>query len=194
MYSKSLLIAVAAFALTTGGAHAYVGNKLLLRAGLSYEQVAALEEARVLRESGEVEKARDVLLEAGIDEEALAALRAASRAARVDIKAAVAANDFSAFEAAVAGTEIAQIIANEEAFLRLVAAYTHAAQGRHQAARVLLDELGVPALLLRGDGKPLRAHQHHERRGHYHQEAIQVALRANDPETARAIREEMGEE
>lgn len=193
MYPKSLLVAVAAFALTTGGAQAYVGSKLLLRSGLSNEQVAALEEARMLKEDGEVEKARDVLVEAGIDEAALSALKIASRAARGDIKEAVMANDFTAFLLAVSGTEMARLISTEEEFSQLVSAYAHAAEGERREAKALLDKLGISPLLLRGEGKPRNAHRRHELHRRYHQEAIQVALRANDRETARAIREEMGE-
>jgi len=71
MQSKSLLIAIAAFAVTTTGVHAYGGEDILEKAGLSEEQKSALAQAHVLRSSGDVNAARDVLVKAGIDEEAL---------------------------------------------------------------------------------------------------------------------------
>ena len=64
--SKSLLIAIAAFALTTNGAQAYSGE-VLERAGLTESQRNAFETARELRANGDNEKARDVLVDAGID-------------------------------------------------------------------------------------------------------------------------------
>lgn len=64
--SKSLLIAIAAFALTTNGALAYSGE-VLERAGLTESQRNAFETARELRANGDNEKARDVLVDAGID-------------------------------------------------------------------------------------------------------------------------------
>lgn len=68
MQSKSFLMAVAAFAVTTTGVHAYGGSKILNKAGISEEQIVAFEEARELRRSGDIEAARDRLIEAGIDE------------------------------------------------------------------------------------------------------------------------------
>jgi hypothetical protein len=67
VYSKSLLIAIAAFALTASGAHAFSGEALM-RAGLTASQRAAFEVARELRLEGDITGARDLLVEAGIDE------------------------------------------------------------------------------------------------------------------------------
>ena len=50
MQSKSLLIAIAAFAVTTTGVQAYGGTKILNRAGLSENQIEAIEEARELKQ------------------------------------------------------------------------------------------------------------------------------------------------
>ncbi|MCA9367708.1 hypothetical protein KC887_05635 [Candidatus Kaiserbacteria bacterium] len=69
-YSKSLLIAVAALAVTATGAYAYSGD-------LTDEQRSALEQARELRQAGDFVGARDALLEAGFDESALKKLRRA---------------------------------------------------------------------------------------------------------------------
>lgn len=67
-YSKSLLIAVAALAVTATGAYAYTGD-------LTEEQRTALTEARELRQAGDFTAARDKLLEAGFDESTLKKLR-----------------------------------------------------------------------------------------------------------------------
>ncbi len=72
-YSKSLLIAVAALAVTTTGAYAHSG--LLSRLELSEEQRAALQVAHELRQDGDLDAARDILLQAGFDEETLEQMR-----------------------------------------------------------------------------------------------------------------------
>lgn len=74
--SKSLLIAIAAFALTTNGAQAYSGE-VLERAGLTETQRTAFETARELRAHGDNEKARDVLVDAGIDTSVIERVRSA---------------------------------------------------------------------------------------------------------------------
>jgi len=73
--SKSLLIAIAAFALTTNGAQAFSGE-VLERAGLSETQRHAFETARELRAQGNNEQARDVLVDAGIDTSIIERVRA----------------------------------------------------------------------------------------------------------------------
>jgi predicted DNA binding protein len=77
MQSKSLLIAVAAFAVTATGVQAFQGTELLQKAGLTEEQIEAFESAREKREAGDLAGARDVLIEAGVDEEVLASVREA---------------------------------------------------------------------------------------------------------------------
>ncbi len=72
---KALLIAIAAFAVTATGVQAYVGNEQLNKAGFSEQQIQALVQARELKSQGEIDKARDVLLKAGFDEEKVANLR-----------------------------------------------------------------------------------------------------------------------
>lgn len=67
MKSKSFLIAVAALAVTASSTNAF-HDVLLKRAGLSKEQLAAFEVAQELSREGDVTAARDVLVEAGIDE------------------------------------------------------------------------------------------------------------------------------
>jgi predicted DNA binding protein len=71
MKSKPFLIAVAAFALSASGVQAFGNSHMLERAGLSQAQISAFEIAREKRESGDLRGARDVLLEAGVDETVL---------------------------------------------------------------------------------------------------------------------------
>lgn len=74
--SKSILIAIAAFALTATGTQAFSGDALI-KAGLTDSQRAAFEAARELRAEGDTAAARDVLIEAGIDEKVLEQVRSA---------------------------------------------------------------------------------------------------------------------
>jgi hypothetical protein len=199
MNSKSLLIAIAAFAVTASGAQAYVGTKTLTRAGLSTEQISALEEARSLRAEGEVEKARNVLVEAGVDEAALAAIREAARAAREAMHEAIDAGDFVAFREAVIDTPLADIITTEADFELFREAHELRAKGKHGEAREILDELGVPEFT--GAHKGLgHGHGHgHGRRGDRpalsdeQRDALRAARQANDMATVRAILDEAGE-
>jgi len=73
--STSLAFALAAFVVTTSGAYAFKDQAFLTQAGLSDDQVIAMQEARELRKMGDVEAARDVLVEAGVDLELVHELR-----------------------------------------------------------------------------------------------------------------------
>ncbi len=73
--STSFAFALAAFALTITSVQAFGSHEFLTKAGLSDDQVVAVQEARELRRMGEVDAARDVLVEAGIDEDLLHELR-----------------------------------------------------------------------------------------------------------------------
>lgn len=71
MKSTPFLLAVAAFALTASGVQAFQNTSMLERAGLSQAQITAFEIAREKRTAGDIEGARDVLVEAGVDENVL---------------------------------------------------------------------------------------------------------------------------
>lgn len=195
--SKSLLIAIAAFAVTATGAQAYVGTKALSRAGLSTEQITALEEARTLRIEGEVEKARNVLVEAGIDEEALAAVREAAYAARMAMHQALEDGDYSAFKESIKDTPLADIITTEADFELFAEAHDLKRSGNHAEAKEIFANLGLPERdehHVRGQGR------HHGTDGFGHgslsedqRSALQAARQANDPATVRAILDEAGE-
>lgn len=191
MQTKPFLIAAAAFAVTATGVYAQ-GNtdKILERANLSEEQKSALHTAHDLRKSGDFEAARDTLLNAGFDEETLHSLRNAGHEVRTEIKAAIEADDYAAFKLAAEGTPMAEQITSKEQFDRLVEAYQLRKNGDFEAAREVMDDLGI---------KP-RGHM----KGHFksqnnladlteeERDAFKEARRANDKEAAHAILEEAG--
>jgi hypothetical protein len=197
MNSKSLLIAIAAFAVTATGAQAYVGTRTLERAGLTVEQIGALGEARSLRAEGNVKKARDVLIEAGVDEAALAAIKAAALATRTAMQTAVAAGDYGAFREAVADTPLSDIITTEADFELFREAHELRAEGKHDEAQEIMDELGVSEP--RGLGKGFGHRHGHGLHGDKpvlsfaQRDALRAARQANDMDTVRAILDEAGE-
>ena len=199
MNSKSLLIAIAALALTATGAQAF-SSSALIAAGLSEEQQAAFEVARELREEGDVNGARDVLVEAGIDEDTLEKVRTAIQAERLayrtEMKAALLANDFKAFTLAVKDSPLADVVTTEEDFQSFREAHALRASGDKQAAKAIFTDLGIKG------GKD--GDKHHKVRGHHgahptmdqltgaQKAAFNVARQANDREAMEAILEEAG--
>ncbi len=188
MQSKSLLIAIAAFAVTATGAQAYVGTKNFSQLGLSTEQVQAFTQARDLRRKGEVEKARDVLLEAGVTEDTLASLRTATHASHQAIHEAVLANDYDAFKEAIVGTPLADIITTEADFADFKKAHDLKAEGKISEAKEIFADLGMP-------GKGMGRHHkmlHLPELTTEQRDALLVARQANDQETMKAILIEAG--
>lgn len=142
MNLKSVLIPIAAFAVTVTGASAF-SSDVLVKAGLSDEQVAAFEEAKELRESGDKEAARNVLEEAGIDESVMEKLRDIMKEKHSAVKAAVEKNDFAAFKVAVADSPLAEIIDTEAEFAKFVEAHTLMKNGNGDEAKTIFDDLGL---------------------------------------------------
>lgn len=62
MHSKSLLIAVAAFVLTTSSAQAFFNDKEMKKAGFTEAQIEAFAEARELKKQGKIDEAKEVIL------------------------------------------------------------------------------------------------------------------------------------
>jgi len=93
MQSTSLLIAIAAFAVTTTGVQAYGGSESLHKAGLDDRQVSAIMVAGNLQALGDIVAARDVLVIAGITDETLLQIHRAKRQA----DQAAHRNDFTSF-------------------------------------------------------------------------------------------------
>lgn len=193
MNSKSLLIAIAALALTATGAQAFNSNALIT-AGLTEEQQAAFEVARELRLEGDVTAARNVLVDAGIDATTLEKVRTAMREARQTgheaMKAALKANDFSAFTIAIKDSPLADIITTEEDFKSFKEAHELMQSGDKEAADVIFAELGVPHAK-NGRGH-MRGKQMMEQLSDAQKEALSVARQANDKDAMEAILEEAG--
>ena len=189
MHSKSLLIAIAAFAVTTSGVFAYSGDNILQRANLSAEQKTAITRARELKENGDIAAARDSLVEAGIDEKVLKKLHDAKHQVEREMHAALESGDYSAFVAAIAQTPLADIITTEADFEQFRLAHALKADGDFLTANELFDELGVEH----------KKHHHGFKKGHLlreltleQREAYAAAKQANDKATMQAILDEAG--
>ena len=198
MQSKSLLIAIAAFAVTATGAQAFVGTNYLNQSGLSTQQVEAFTQARELRRKGEVEKARDLLLEAGVTEETLKSLRKASRESHEAIHNAIKDGDFEVFRKAIEGTPLYDIINTEEDFKQFREAHELRMDGKFDEANEIFDDLGMPTPKM-GDGKGMGMGMGRgERHGDFleltdeQKDALRVARQANDEETVKEILKEAG--
>lgn len=194
--TKPFLVAIAAFAVTATGVQAFQGTEILQKAGLTEEQIEAFETARELRESGDFKAARDALLEAGVDEEAMLSVHKAMHEKRDAIHDAVEAGDYEAFQAAVAGTPLAEAVDTEDDFSKFIEVHELKEEGRWDEAKVILDELGIeppermPGI---GHGKGVMGRPDFlEELTDVQREALEVARKANDKEAARAILEEAG--
>lgn len=141
MNGKSLLIPIAAFALTVTGAQAF-STDVLEKAGLSEEQISAFEEAKELREEGDKDGARDILAEAGVDQDTMESIRQAMKeehhAHKTAVDEAVEAGDYEAFKDAIQDSPLADIITSEADFELFVEAHEH-----REAARAIMEELGL---------------------------------------------------
>lgn len=189
MHSKSLLIAIAAFAVTATGAQAFVGSRYLVEAGLSDTQVEALKEAQDLRKEGKTDEAREILVEAGIDEDAVALLRRAMHGAREAMHQALTDGDYAAFKDAIEGSPLADIITTEADFKEFAKAHALKAEGKHDEAKVIMTELGMPEhgpLNAQGFGRGELSLTEEQR------DALRTARQANDEETVQAILKEAG--
>ena len=192
--SKSLFVAVAAFAVTASGVHAFGSAELLTKAGLSDEQVVAVQEAQELKATGNVEAAKATLQSAGITRDTMQHIREVAKEAKQAVHAAVEANDYDAFVVAVADSPLADIITSEADFDQFVEAHELRESGDRDGAKELLEELGVDT---EKHGK-----KHRGKRGmnaelqelltDEQREALQVAHAANDREAVRAIFAEAG--
>lgn len=145
MQAKTLLIPIAAFALSATGVSAF-NSDVLHRAGLSEAQIHAFETAHELRKEGDVTKARDVLAQAGIDLSTMESVREAMHehkdAMRMAIDAAVANNDLQAFKIAVAGSPLQEIVTTQEEFDLFREAHMLHEEGEHKEARKIMEDLG----------------------------------------------------
>jgi hypothetical protein len=197
MKSKPFLIAIAAFAVTATGVQAFGNSQMLERAGLSEKQISAFEIAREKRESGDFEGARDVLVEAGVDEGVLQSVHKVMHENRNAMRQALEAGDYAAFKIAVVGTPLADVIDTEDDFSQFAKAHTLKQEGKWDEAKTILDELGVvPPQRHFGMGRHggMRMGDEFQNLSLEQRDAIQVARKANDKEAVKAILEEAGVE
>lgn len=152
MKLRTALIPIAAFAVTVSTASAF-NSDVLVKAGLTDDQINAFEESRELRESGDKEKARDVLVSAGIDEETMRNIRETMQQMRQErrtaIDEAVDDNDYDAFLKAIEGSPLADIIDTKAEFESFAEARKLMQEGDREAAKEIFDDLGLE----RGEGR-----------------------------------------
>ena len=191
--SKSMLIAVAAFAVTATGVHAFGSTELLTKAGLTDEQVIAVQEAQELKASGDITGAKETLEAAGITKETFKQVREVAKEAKQAVHAAVEAGDYEAFKIAVADSPLADIITTEADFEQFVEAHELRVSGDKAGAKEILEELGIEPHKHghKHGNKGLRA-EARELLTEEQREALQVAHEANDKEAVRAIFAEAG--
>lgn len=198
MNSKSLLIAIAAFAVTTTGAQAFSDSSFLRQSGLDEVQVEAFSEARELRLKGKNDEARDVLLKAGVNEKTMRSLRLSAKPVHKAIEQAIQARDFEAFKEAVKGTPLYDLVTTASDFLQFVEAHDLRSAGKVAESRTILHGLGIDT--------PSRNGQTLSRHGwrfsknlliddglsEAERDALRVARQANDTETIDRILADAG--
>jgi hypothetical protein len=186
MQSKSLLIAIAAFAVTATGVHAYSGTKLLSRAGLSDKQISAMEEANELRAAGDIDGARNRLIDAGITETELLSVHHAAKHAHAAMHEALTQDDFESFMSAIADMPLADIITTHADYEQFREAYQLRAAGEEDEATELFAELGLDERghCARRDGLLMLSDEQRD--------AFMVAKQSNDRATMQAILDEAG--
>ena len=193
MYSKSLLIAIAAFAVTATGVHAYGGYKILGRAGLSDDQVEAIEEARELRQMGDFTGARNKLVQAGITEDTLQKVHRVTTEARNAVEEALNNGDYQAFVLAIADSPLADIITTEADFKQFKEAHDLRRAGEWEQSRSIMSDLGVNNSHFGGFKAGHKQHANLlENLSDEQLEALKVARQANDRATMQAIYDEAG--
>jgi len=126
MQSKSLLIAIAAFAVATTGVSAYGGAKTAGRnGGLEKEKTEAIEEARESCRDNDRRGARDVLLSSGTSKDGLKLLYREHKNQQRAIHKAIEENDYTAFKKAIAGLPLADIVTTKADFEQFRSAHQY---------------------------------------------------------------------
>lgn len=190
MYPKALMVAVAALALTTSNAQAF-NTQALSRAKLSDSQRAAFEVARELQAEGDLEGAKDVLLDAGIDEEVMERVRTAHASLHklryAEMIAALDENKYEDFLDLIEGTKFEGIVSSKDEFKLLRAAHQYREHGEYAKAEQILMQLGLPAAYAKVQRKSALSELSEVER-----DAFMTARKANDRATMEAILEEAG--
>jgi len=193
--STSLFIAVAAFAVTASGVHAFSSPELLIKAGLTDAQVIAIQEAQELKTIGDVTAAQETLKAAGITKDTMQQIREVAKEAKQAVKEAVSTQDYAAFKVAIIDSPLEDLITTEAEFDQFVEAHAWRQSGDKPAAAEAFAELGID----RSESKSAKRVRAGDRRAvlqehltDQQREALQVAQEANDKETVRAIFAEAG--
>ena len=124
---KQLFIPIAVFAVTATTAAAFQNADWSeLDINLSDTEIAALEKAQDIRQAAQ-DEAQSVLEAAGIDESRMKEIHDAEHSARnaerESMHAALEANDYTAFQAAIANSPLAEQITSEVDFKKFVEAH-----------------------------------------------------------------------
>lgn len=153
---KQIMIPVAAFAVTVAGASAFNGDWIEKAEGLTNEQKSALDEVRTMHE--EVKEKSEALLESvGLDREKMKELHSEmmeNRKVEMEkVRSAIETKDYEAFKLAVGYTKMAEAIDSEAKFNQLVEAHELREAGKHDEAREIMEELGLPGKFGKGMGE-----------------------------------------
>jgi len=195
MQSKSLLIAIAAFAVATTSVSAYNGTKTAGRnGGLEKEKANAIEEARERCQNDDRIGARDVLVASGISEEDLKLLHTEHKSRQRAIHKAIEDNDYEAFKKAIAGLPLADIVTTKTDFEQFRSAHRYQkeleAKNRHGEQKAFGSSKCGNDLVRSwfGDDYSTPLFSKEQR------QALAAARRANDRSTIQAIYDEAGYE
>lgn len=142
MKKTALIIPVAAMAVMAGNAYAF-NSEILEEAGLSEDQIAAFEAAHDLRTDGNPWGARELLEDAGVDDDTWQTIREAMSEHRDAVREAVENDDYDAFMEAIEGGRLDGIITTKAEFDKYVEAQELREAGDYEEAQAILDELGI---------------------------------------------------
>jgi DNA-binding transcriptional MerR regulator len=154
---KKIMIPVAAFAVTATAVSAFNGDVLRqLDTDLTETQISTLEKVSALRQNGASrDEIKNALSEAGIDHDTMKEIRTAMHDQREKmhdaIESALETKDYEAFMLAVVGSPLAEIITSKEAFDKITEAHALKESGDHEAARAIMDELGMKRGMMMGN-------------------------------------------
>lgn len=144
--NKTLKITVSALAflvLSAGSVYAYSGQQFRRFDELTDEQIVILEEARALREDGDIESAHELIEDAGLD---MPRLRGHGFPKKLNekheaIRKAIETDDYEAFLDITEDSRM-QVEVDEEVFNKMVEAHSLRVGGDIEGAREIMDSLG----------------------------------------------------
>lgn len=143
---KITLSALAFLVLSASSAYAFNGygfQKTQKYRDLSAEQIEILEEARELRQSGEIQKSIELLEDAGLNIRKMHGRRFSGKMLDVhkEIRESIINDDYDSFLKAVEDVPI-EVEITEEVFNKIVEAHSLRVEGKYEEAREIMEELG----------------------------------------------------